>query len=90
MGAFNEFNVILCRNVMIYFNRSLQRRVHKLFYDSLVTFGVLGLGSKENLRLTGYEQEYEDLDVRQKLYRKRPCLEQRSQASRNKPATDVR
>src|SRR5947209_9508350 len=43
--SFNEFNVILCRNVMIYFDKALQERVHGLFYDSLMTFGVLALGA---------------------------------------------
>src|SRR5688500_7191813 len=51
-GSFNEFNLILCRNVMIYFNRPLQDRVHRLLHDSLVNFGVLGLGSREALALT--------------------------------------
>ena len=51
-GSFNEFNVILCRNVMIYFDRTLQDRVHELFYESLATFGVLALGHKESIRFT--------------------------------------
>ena len=51
-GSFNEFNVILCRNVMIYFNQPLQRaRRTTLFYESLGTFGILGLGEKESLAL---------------------------------------
>src|SRR6266542_3401620 len=48
----NEFNVIVCRNVMIYFDRALQSRVHRLFYESLVTFGVLGLGHKESIQFS--------------------------------------
>jgi chemotaxis protein methyltransferase CheR len=68
--SFNEFNVVLCRNVLIYFGRDLQRRVHQLFYDSLARFGVLGLGQKETLRFTGLEDSYEELDLREKLYRK--------------------
>ena len=50
---FNTFNVILCRNVMIYFDRPLQNRVHQLFYDSLERFGILALGHKESIRFTG-------------------------------------
>jgi len=69
-GAFNEFHAVLCRNVLIYFNRGLQDRVHGLLYDSLVRFGYLGLGSKESLRITPYESRYEELDGRSKLYRK--------------------
>jgi chemotaxis protein methyltransferase CheR len=68
--AFNEFNLILCRNVMIYFDRSLQGRVHQLFYDSLERLGILALGHKESIRFTGFEDRYEELDVQEKLYRK--------------------
>jgi chemotaxis protein methyltransferase CheR len=68
--SFNEFNVVLCRNVLIYFGRDLQRRVHKLFYDSLARFGVLGLGQKETLRFTDLEDRYEELDQAEKLYRR--------------------
>ena len=42
----------MCRNVMIYFDRTLQNRVHELFYDSLERFGVLALGHKESIRFT--------------------------------------
>ena len=68
--SFNEFNVIICRNVMIYFDRALQNRVHELFFESLVTFGVLGLGHKESIHFSPHEKGYEELDAREKLYRK--------------------
>ena len=68
--SFSEFNVILCRNVLIYFDRALQARVHALFYESLATFGILGLGSKESLRLSEYESCYEQVAKHEKLYRK--------------------
>jgi len=68
--SFNEFNVILCRNVLIYFGRDLQRRVHTLFYDSLTQFGVLALGQKETLRFTDVDEHYEILHEREKLYRR--------------------
>ena len=55
-GSFNEFHLILCRNVIIYFNRPLQERVHRLLYESLVRFGFLGLGSKETVRFTPHER----------------------------------
>jgi chemotaxis protein methyltransferase CheR len=67
--SFAEFNVIICRNVLIYFDRTLQARVHALFYESLATFGVLGLGSKESLRLSPFEACYEPLGT-SRLYRK--------------------
>ena len=69
-GSFNEFQVILCRNVMIYFNKDLQARVHNLLYDSLSMFGVFGLGNKESLKFTPREAFYEHLNENDKLYRK--------------------
>ena len=69
-GPFNEFNVVLCRNVMIYFNRELQERTHALFLDSLATFGILGLGSSESLRFLSQERAYEALVPGEKLYRR--------------------
>jgi chemotaxis protein methyltransferase CheR len=69
-GSFNEFQVILCRNVMIYFNKDLQARVHNLLYDSLSMFGVFGLGNKESLKFTPRAEFYEHLNESDKLYRK--------------------
>ena len=69
-GSFNEFQVILCRNVMIYFNKDLQARVHNLLYDSLSMFGVFGLGNKESLKFTPRASFYEHLNENDKLYRK--------------------
>jgi chemotaxis protein methyltransferase CheR len=69
-SSFNEFHVVLCRNVMIYFNRTLQDRVHQLIYESLIQFGILGLGNRESLRLTPREKCYEALDERNRLYRR--------------------
>ena len=68
--SFSEFHVIFCRNVLIYFDKKLQNRVHTLFYDSLVTFGLLALGSKESLKFSQYEPRYEKLSATEKLYRK--------------------
>ena len=69
-APFNEFNVIVCRNVMIYFGKALQDRVHELFYDSLDQLGILALGHKESIRFTRHEDRYEALDAQEKLYRK--------------------
>lgn len=69
-GSFNEFNVILCRNVMIYFERELQDRVHGLLHESLGVFGVLGLGAKESLRFSRHQHCYDELVSDQKLYRR--------------------
>ena len=69
-GSFNEFQVIVCRNVMIYFDRSLQNHVHGLFYESLTHLGILGLGQKETIHFTPFEDCYEEIDPNEKLYRK--------------------
>ena len=69
-GPFNEFNVVLCRNVMIYFNRDLQERTHALLYHSLSVFGLLGLGSRESMRFISLENHYEQLEPDEKLYRR--------------------
>lgn len=68
--AFNEFNVILCRNVMIYFDKTLQDRVHAMFYESLATFGILGLGHKESVTFTPHGDAYEVVDAAERIYRK--------------------
>lgn len=69
-SSFNEFHVILCRNVLIYFNQELQAKVYKLFHDSLINFGILGLGKPETLKFTPYEQKYQQLVATEKLYRR--------------------
>jgi chemotaxis protein methyltransferase CheR len=69
-SSFNEFQAILCRNVMIYFNKSLQERVHNLLYSSLSMFGLFGIGNKETLRFSPREGSYEHLNGNDKLYRK--------------------
>ncbi|MEX2121144.1 MAG: protein-glutamate O-methyltransferase CheR [Pirellulales bacterium] len=70
-ASFNEFQVILCRNVMIYFNKPLADRVHDLLFDSLAIGGFLGLGSKESIRFTPHEACYEEFDASEHLYRRR-------------------
>lgn len=68
--SFNEFHVICCRNVMIYFDQTLQAQTHRLIYESLDKGGVLCLGDKETIRFTPHEDAYEVLDEQQKLFRK--------------------
>ncbi len=68
--SFNEFNVIFCRNVMIYFNDQLRDHVHGLFHESLSHFGILVLGAKESIHFTNYSEAYETLDRVEKIYRK--------------------
>ena len=69
-SSFNEFHVILCRNVLIYFNKALQNKVHQLFYNSLGKFGVLCLGNKESINYTAFNENYEDISSSQKIYKK--------------------
>ena len=68
--GFNEFNVIVCRNVLIYFDRTLQDDVHGLFHESLGMFGILALGHKESIRFTAYADRYEEVDADERVYRK--------------------
>ncbi len=69
-GSFNEFQVVLCRNVLPSFNPELQERVHELIYESLAIFGVLGLGRSESLRYSPRESFYEAVDEKSRIYRK--------------------
>jgi chemotaxis protein methyltransferase CheR len=55
-GVFCEVQLILCRNVLIYFDNTLQKRVLELFHDSLVRGGFLCLGTRESLRTVETEQ----------------------------------
>ena len=68
--GFSEFNVILCRNVLIYFDRALKDQALGLFSDSLATLGVLCLGRKESLRFTALEHEFSALSSRERIYRR--------------------
>jgi chemotaxis protein methyltransferase CheR len=68
--SFNEFDIIICRNVLIYFNKILQNHVHNLLYNSLSQSGFLGLGIREGIKFTSYEHCYGEFDASEKLYRK--------------------
>lgn len=68
--SFSEFNVILCRNVLIYFNRELKERTLDLFGTSLAPLGVLCLGRRESLRFTKVENEFEEIDPKERIYRR--------------------
>ena len=73
-GPFGEMDLILCRNVLIYFNRDLQNRVFQLFDDSLGEGGYLCLGSKESLRYSTCSEDFEDVVAKEKIYRKKMGL----------------
>lgn len=69
-GVFNEFNLVLCRNVMIYFGQGLRQRVEVLLDSSLSRFGFLALGMKESLRGGPLESEFVVVDERTRIYRR--------------------
>ncbi|WP_338552986.1 protein-glutamate O-methyltransferase CheR [Paenibacillus sp. KS-LC4] len=69
-GSFNEFHLILCRNVMIYFDTTLQLQVHKLFYSSLAVEGFLGLGNKESIVQLDKHFKYVEFNPNERIYRK--------------------
>lgn len=69
--SFNEFQLILCRNVMIYFNKQLQNRVLRLFYDSLSSLGFMGLGMKETLLFSELKTKFTPVDPTVKIFRKK-------------------
>jgi chemotaxis protein methyltransferase CheR len=68
--SFNEFQLIICRNVLIYFNQKLQNNVINLFYESLCPFGFLGLGNKESLLFSDKKKQFEDIDRYEKIFMK--------------------
>lgn len=68
--SFNEFDIIFCRNVLIYFNQTLQARAHNLIYESLSMSGLLVLGRNEMLRFSPHENDYLTFEASEKLYHK--------------------
>ena len=69
--VFADVHLILCRNVLIYFEKSLQDSVLGLFCDSLIPSGILCLGTKESIKYTRYEKLFEIFDEKQKIYKKK-------------------
>jgi chemotaxis protein methyltransferase CheR len=68
-SSFNEFDLILCRNVLIYFDNDLQERALKLFDDSLPQLGYLVLGTKETIKYSELQSRYKQLG-KEKIWRK--------------------
>lgn len=68
-SSFNSFQLIICRNVLIYFDRGLQERVFRLFDNSLENLGFLALGAKETLRFSKLDKNYHQSDE-QKIWKK--------------------
>ena len=70
-NVFSEVHLITCRNVLIYFDHALQARALRLFADSLVRGGFLGLGSKESLRFTEVAEQFTEFAVPERIYRRK-------------------
>jgi len=68
--SFNEFQLIVCRNVLIYFNQQLQNKVINLFYESLCPFGFLGLGNKESLLFSEKKKCFDEINRKEKIFMK--------------------
>ena len=69
-SVFGEMDLIICRNVLIYFNRDLQDRVFRLFMDSLRPGGFLCLGSKETVRFSSLSGNFENVIEKERVYRR--------------------
>jgi chemotaxis methyl-accepting protein methylase len=69
-SSFNEFHVVLCRNVLIYFDTVLQQKVHTLIYNSLANGGFIGLGSKESMLCLPKGMQYEEFNLNERIYQK--------------------
>ena len=70
-GVFAEMHLIICKNVLIYFNKDLQNKVLKLLSDSLCFNGFLSLGDKESLDYTAVKDQYVLIDPVARIYQKR-------------------
>jgi chemotaxis protein methyltransferase CheR len=68
--SFNEFQLILCRNVLIYFNHNLQSKVIDLFHESLCPFGFLALGNKESIHSASQKKNFEEVDRKERIFMK--------------------
>ncbi|MEO7778117.1 MAG: protein-glutamate O-methyltransferase CheR [Fibrobacteria bacterium] len=69
-GSFNEFHVIICRNVLTLFNERLRQKVHRLFHESMAMFGYLALGPKDSLLAGGLADAYSEANALNNMYRK--------------------
>ena len=69
-GSFNEFHLVVARNVLTHFNRTLMYRAHQVIFESIVRLGFLGLSAKESLRYTPHQRAYEELEDTEKFYRR--------------------
>lgn len=71
-SVFGEMQLIMCRNVLIYFSRPLQDRVLHLFHESLCTGGLLCLGTKESIHFSSVNNQFAEINKEEKIFKKRP------------------
>ena len=69
-SSFNAFHLVVARNVIAHFNRTLAYRAHQVIFDSLIRLGYLGVSSKENLRYTPHQRAYEEIEATERFYRR--------------------
>lgn len=69
-GSFNEFHLVVTRNVLTHFNRTLAYRAHQVIFESLIRLGYLGISSKETLRYTPHQRAYEEIESTERFYRR--------------------
>jgi chemotaxis protein methyltransferase CheR len=69
-GSFNEFQLVVARNVVTHFNRALAYRAHQVLYESVVRLGYLGVSAKETLRYSPHEHAFEELAESERFYRR--------------------
>jgi chemotaxis protein methyltransferase CheR len=73
-SVFAEVQLVLCRNVLIYFRRELQNRALSLFREALVRRGFLGIGSKESLRFSAHADAFDELVREHRIYQKKDAM----------------
>jgi chemotaxis protein methyltransferase CheR len=69
-AIFNEFQLISCRNVFIYFESELQEKILDLFYNSLAPLGFLCMGSKETIRSDKFKKKFKVINSKENIYQK--------------------
>jgi chemotaxis protein methyltransferase CheR len=69
-SSFNEFHLVVARNIITHFNRTLAYRAHQVIFESLIRLGYLGISGKETLRYTPHQRAYEEIESTERFYRR--------------------
>ncbi len=70
-SVFAEVQLVSCRNVLIYFDRTLQQRTLGLFHEALTPKGFLCLGARETLAFSGHARSFSEYARPHRIYQKR-------------------